>query len=149
MVIHSICTIYVWTYSHVYKTGWKLKCLDGWSTVLFVFLKLAHISVAVLRWLSRVCTVCVYVCVKQKERERKIEKKIESARRWTTRCLEGSPASLDSWIPSLTMSTIENVVLEGHIKDLTRISFNHNVQNIPVLLHSHESFSTCVAANKA
>lgn len=55
---------------------------------------------------------------------------------------------LDSWIPSPTMSTIENVVLERHIEDLTRITCNRNIQNIPILLHSHESFSTCVATNK-
>lgn len=76
---------------------------------------------------------------------REAEKNIGSG--WTTKCLEGSPASLDSWIPSLTMSTIENVVLEGHIEDLTRITCNRDVQNIPILLHSYESFSTCVATN--
>lgn len=47
------------------------------------------------------------------------------------------------------MSTIENVGLEGHIKDLTRIACDRNVQNIPGRLRSRESFSTCVATNKA
>ncbi len=55
---------------------------------------------------------------------------------------------MGSWIPSQTMSTTENVVLEGHIEDLTGITCNRNIQNIPTLLHSHESFSTWVAANK-
>lgn len=64
------------------------------------------------------------------------------------RCLEESPASLDSWILSPTMSTTENVVLEEHIEDLTRIACNRNIQNIPFLPHSHESFSTCLATNK-
>lgn len=34
------------------------------------------------------------------------------------------------------------------LQDLTRIACNRNIQNIPILLHSHESFSTCVATNK-
>lgn len=46
------------------------------------------------------------------------------------------------------MSTKENVVLEAHVTGLTRVTFNQNVQNIPGLLHCHESFSTCVAARK-
>lgn len=45
------------------------------------------------------------------------------------------------------MSTIGNVVLEGHIGDLTRIACIGNVQNIPILL-SCESFSTRLATNK-
>ena len=53
---------------------------------------------------------------------------------------------LDS--PSLAMSATENVVLEEHIKDLTRKACNPNVLNIPGCVHRHESFSTCVAKNK-
>lgn len=56
----------------------------------------------------------MHMCVRNRKKE---SEKTESGRFWTTRCLEGSPASLDSWIPSLTMSTIENVVLEAHIQD--------------------------------
>lgn len=122
--------------------AWKVEAQS-----LFVFPKLAFITVAVLRWLSTVYA-CMCVCELERQRVGSGEGKIGSGRRWTARCLEGSPASSDSWIPSLTMSTTENVLLEGHIEDLTRITCNRTTQNIPILRHSHESFSTCAATNK-
>lgn len=94
----------------------------GWNTV-FVFSELAFVSVAVLRWLSPVYCMCVG---NRKKQCGKQEKRL--------RFLEESPV----WIPTLTMSTIENVVLEGQVQDLTRVICNCNkcntIQNIPILL---------------
>lgn len=62
--------------------------------------------------------------------------------------LKGSLTSSDSWIHSLTMSTRENVVLEGRTKELTSTTCMWNAQNIQVFLHSHESFSICAAGHE-
>lgn len=109
--------------------------------------KLVNICECILKyankpgWVLQDLQYTVHVCSCKRMWE--ADKNIGSG--WTTKCLEGSPASLNSWIPSLTMSTTENVALEGHIQDLMGITWN--VQNIPILLHSYESFSTCVATN--
>lgn len=119
------------------KQGGNLKAWNAETQHLFVFLELAFISVAVLRWLSS-ASVCMCLWNRKKGCRKQS---------WMTRCLEGSLSSFDFWIPLLTMSTIGNAVLEGHIGDLTRIACIGNVQNIPILL-SCESFSTRLATNK-
>lgn len=62
--------------------------------------------------------------------------------------LKGSLTFSDSWICSLTMSARENVVLEGHTKELTSTTCMWNAQNIQVFLHRHESFSICAAGHE-
>lgn len=66
-----------------------------------------------------------------------------------SKSLDGSVTSSDSWIHSVTMSTRENVVLEGHTEELTSTTCVWNAQNIQVFHHSHESFSTCAAGHQA
>lgn len=117
----------------------NLRDPKGSNTVFFFsfFLFLESISMEVLRCLSTV-SVC----------EAEIKRALKTGGTELQDVWRGSPASLDSWIPSLTMSTTENVVLEGHIGDLTRIACKRNARNIPIRTHSCESFSTCVATHK-
>lgn len=60
-----------------------------------------------------ISSFCVYVC---ELNWKKKKKSTGSKKTGSERCLEGFHASLDCWIPSLTMSTMENVALEGHIR---------------------------------
>ena len=132
----------------MYEPGWELQGLESWRTV---FVCIPETGIHYCGSLEMIIySICVRVCVCELERQRagSGEGKIGSGRRWTMSCLEGSPASSDSWIPSLTMSTTENVLLEGHIEDLTGITCNRTTQNIPIRHHIHESFSTHVAMNK-